>query len=177
MLEKSNQKAKADAIVRKGARPPLLRVALDRRSEGTFVCPACNNSVTKDLSKIARVQKAIQINCKCKCGHVYQVLVDRRSILREDVDFVGIFQYDIGGKSKKGLIKILDISMSGLQFSVNNSPDFKVGDRITVEFSLDDWERTKIREEGIVRWIHANKVGIQFNTVARFGRLSLYLLD
>ncbi len=171
MAEKLNQQAKA-------AKDPMIHVALNRQREGIFVCPACKNSVSKDLSKVANASRAIRINCKCRCGHVYQVLVDRRSNIRESVNFVGLFHCDTDTeKAKKGLIKIIDISLSGLQFSLNTAPDFTIGDRITVEFTLDDLNRSKVREEGIVRWTHANKVGVQFENSKRHNKLGLYLFQ
>jgi hypothetical protein len=154
-----------------------IQVILNDRKEGLFVCPACNNGVTKDLSHVACAQRVIQISCRCKCGHVYKVSVERRSIIREAVNFSGTCQYHTTmGELKIVLIKIHDISMSGIQFTVNTLPDLKVDDSIIVSFNLDDWDRSKVCETGIIRWIQENKVGLEFDSVERFGKLGLYLL-
>lgn len=142
-----------------------------------FICPSCHNSVLKDLSNVISAQRVIKIKCKCKCGYVYQAFVDRRAFTRESVNLIGVcFYNNAAGETAKGIIRVLDVSMSGMRFSINGVPEFSVGDRITVEFKLDDWERSQVREEGIVRRIQSNKVGLQFDAIERFGELGLYLL-
>lgn len=79
------------------------------------------------------------------------------------------------GNPTKGLIKIRDISQSGIQFSINSIPEFDVGDKLTIEFTLDDDERSQIRETGIVQWIQSNRVGLDFQTTDHYGKLGPYL--
>jgi len=154
-----------------------LHVIVNDHGEGLFICPSCHNSVLKDLSNVISAQRVINIKCKCKCGHVYQAFVDRRTFTRESVNSIGVcFYKNAAGETAKGIIRVLDVSMSGMRFSFNGVPEFSVGDRIMVEFKLDDWERSQVREEGIVRRIQSNKVGLQFDAIERFGELGLYLL-
>jgi ribosomal protein L19 len=73
------------------------------------------------------------------------------------------------------LARIRDISQSGIQFSVNSMPDFEIGDKLIIEFTLDDKEHSRIREEGIVRRIQSNIIGLTFQTTDRYGKLGQYL--
>jgi hypothetical protein len=154
----------------------LSRVFLNDREEGTFICPACNKGVIRDLSDFAQTRSAVRIKCKCNCGNVYRVLVERRRHFRKSVNLMGMYFFR-GAKERptKGLIKIRDISQSGIQFSVNSMPDFELGDKLIIEFNLDDQERSKIREEGIVQRIQSNIVGLTFQTTDRYGKLGQYL--
>ena len=154
-----------------------IHVFLNEQKQGTFLCRRCGTGVTKDLSKIVQVQKAIRIKCKCKCGHVFRVLVERRRNYRKSVDLLGMCTYlNKYGNPQRSLIKILDISTTGLQFSMNSLPGFKVGDKITVEFKLDDREHTQIKENGVVSRILSQKVGLQFLFGERPRKLTLYLM-
>jgi hypothetical protein len=152
------------------------RVFLNDRGEGTFICPACDKGVIRDLSQFAESRTAVRLKCKCSCGNVYRVLVERRQHFRKAANLVGMFTFrEANGRPTKGLIKVRDISKSGIQFSVNSMPEFEVGDRLTIEFTLDDEERSQIREEGIVQRIHSNVVGLSFKTTDHYGKLGQYL--
>jgi hypothetical protein len=152
------------------------RVYLNDRGEGTFICPVCEKGVIRDLSQFAESQTAVRLKCKCSCGNTYRVLVERRRHFRKTANLVGTFTFKgKNGRPTKGLIKIRDISKSGIQFSVNSIPEFKVGDRLTIEFTLDDEDRSQIREHGIVRRIHSNVIGFSFKTTDHYGKLGQYL--
>lgn len=152
------------------------RVFLNDRDEGTFICPVCDKGVIRDLSQFAEAKTAVRLKCKCSCGNVYRVLVERRQHFRKPANLVGMFTFQGGkGQPMKGLIKIRDISKSGIQFSVNSMPEFEVGDHLIVEFTLDDEERSQIREVGIVRRINSNIVGLTFKTTDHYGKLGQYL--
>ena len=152
------------------------RVFLNDRGEGTFICPACEKGVIRDLSPFSESRKAVRLKCKCSCGNVYRVLVERRQHFRKVANLVGMFTFrDANARPTKGLIKIRDISKSGIQFSVNSMPEFKVGDRLTIEFTLDDEDRSQICEEGIVQRIQSNVIGLSFKTTDHYGKLGQYL--
>ena len=172
MFEKSDSKQKPESSAEKKE----IRVFLNDQEKGTFICPVCNNHVTKDLAEYVQTNLAIRIKCKCKCGHVYRALVERRRYFRKPMNVIGTFlDPGVKGQPKKGMIKILNISQSGLQFSVNGVPSFKEGDLLIVEFRLDDEDRSLIREEGIVRRIKSNIVGLEFDNSERYGKLGKYL--
>ena len=154
------------------------RIFLNDRAEGTFICPACNKGVIKDLSQFAQNQTAIRLKCKCSCGNDYRVLLERRRHFRKPVNLVGMFFFQGSNRNTmKGLIKIKDISQSGVQFSVNSIPEFDVGDKLTIEFTLDDEEHSLIREAGIVQRIQSNIVGLDFKTTDHYGKLGRYLFQ
>ena len=152
------------------------RVFLNDRGEGTFICPVCEKGVIRDLSQFLETKTAIRLKCKCSCGNDYRVLLERRRHFRKPTNLVGMFFFRRGpGSPMKGLIKIRDISQSGIQFSVNSMPEFEVGDKLIIEFTLDDEERSLIREEGVVQRIQSNIVGLDFKTTDHYGKLGRYL--
>lgn len=154
-----------------------MRVFINDRGQGSFICPSCQSGVIKDLSDVVRVKSAVRIRCKCRCGHVYRVLVERRRYFRKQVNLSGLYIHRRGDRPKplKGLIAVRDISQSGIGFSVNRVPEFKVGDRLIIEFTLDDANRSQVREEGVVRRIQSDRIGVEFTSTDRYGKLGQYL--
>ena len=178
MSEITTLKDKQEAVENQAKDSDFIRVFLNDKEDGTFICPACNNGVIKHLGKFSKSQTAVWLKCRCKCGHVYRALVERRRFFRKPVNLVGTYYYNEGENNpRKGPIKILDISQSGLQFSLNSMPEFKVGDRIVIEFRMDDRERSQIREMGTVKDMRSNKVGLQFDSVDPNDGLGLYLIN
>ncbi|WP_372681085.1 PilZ domain-containing protein [Desulfosarcina sp.] len=154
------------------------RIFINDRGEGTFICPACKKGVIRDLNQFSQFQTAVRLKCKCSCGNDYRVLLERRRHFRKSVNLVGMFLFQGGsGNPIKGLIKIRNISQSGIQFSVNSMPEFKVGDKLTIEFTLDDEEHSQVHETGIVQRIQSNIVGLDFETTDHYGRLGRYLFQ
>ena len=152
------------------------RVFLNDQGEGTFICPACDKGVIRDLSQFTGAESAVRLKCKCSCGNVYRVLVERRRHFRKSVKLVGMLSHrGENGPPGKSLIKILDISQSGIQFSVNSMPEFEVGTKLALEFTLDDADRSQIREVCIVRRIRSNIVGVEFENFDHYGKLGQYL--
>lgn len=155
----------------------VLRVYVNDRKQGTFLCPVCEKAVVRDMSEFSRVRSAVRIKCRCSCGHVYRVQLERRRHFRKSANLMGMYLFKGGadGRPAKGMIRVQDISQSGAQFTVNSIPAFTIGDPLTIEFTLDDKECSQIREDGIVRRIQANTVGLEFKTTDRYGRLGQYL--
>ncbi|WP_319525900.1 PilZ domain-containing protein [uncultured Desulfosarcina sp.] len=152
------------------------RVFINDKGQGTFICPACEKGVIRDLSQFSDVETAVRLKCKCSCGNVYRVLVERRRHFRKPVNLVGMFLYRSAQKGlTKGLIKVQDISQSGLRFSVNAAPEFEVGSKLTLEFTLDDEDRSQVQEDCIVRRIRSNLIGVEFDNLDHYGKLGRYL--
>ena len=61
-------------------------------------------------------------------------------------------------KDSRGFLIIQDISLTGLSFTSLDLKNFKVGDVLRVEFTLDDERRTEISNDIIVRDIRKNQL-------------------
>ena len=175
MLDTLNQEL--EPILIEPTEEDVIRVVLNDQKEGMFLCPACKKCISKDLSKVANVQTAVRIKCKCNCGHVFRAMIERRKSFRKSVNIVGMCLYlDEYSHTNKQLIKILDISMTGLQISINSVPEFKVGDTVIVDFRLDDRDRTNIQEKATVLRTRSKTVGLKFESKGLIGKLGLYLM-
>jgi hypothetical protein len=52
--------------------------------------------------------------------------------------------------------------VTGLGFTSQDAKNFKAGDKLTVEFTLDDERKTEIYKDVIVRYIRQESVGCAF---------------
>lgn len=178
MTEKMTSKHKDDITPILDTREDTNPVLLNDKNEATFLCKNCGNGVTRDLSKLLHAQAAIRVKCKCKCGNVFRVLVERRHNHRKIVNLLGMCHYlGDSGQTQKRLIKVLDISPTGLQFSINDMPGFNVGDKVFADFRLDDRNYTEIKVKGAIKRMRSKEVGIEFISIERPKLLTLYLLS
>ena len=177
MIEKFTPNHKDDSTPILNADEGINHVFLNENNEATFLCKKCGNGVTRDLTDVLHAQSAIRVKCKCKCGHVFRVLVERRRNYRKSVNLLGVCHYRNGsGQTQKRLIKVTDISPAGLQFSINDLPDFNVGDKIIADFRLDDRNYTEIKVKGSVKRMQSKEVGIEITAIERPKKLTLYLM-
>ena len=154
------------------------RVFLNENNEAVFLCKNCGTGVKRDLSKVIHAQTAIRVKCKCRCGNVFRVLVERRCDFRRNVDLLGMCHcIEDSNLTQKRLIKVLDISRKGLQFSINDMPRFTVGDKVFADFNLDDINNTEIKVEGAVKRIRSKNVGIEFTAIDCPKKLGFYLIS
>ena len=126
-------------------------------------CPKCRKIKRSDVSKFMHISRRVKIKVNCPCGHIFPVILERRRHIRRLSNFPGIYYYFVPGQGrvKKGLT-VKDISLSGIKVKLNNPPLFKGGDRLIVEFRLDDSQRSLIRKEVRIRKIEDLAVGAEF---------------
>lgn len=178
MLEKSKPKLGDDGTPILDTNGNTNFVLLNEKNEATFICKNCGTGVTRDLSRVIHAQTAIRVKCKCKCGDVFRVLVERRCDFRKIVNLLGMCHYlNDSNLTQKRLIKVLDISHTGLQFSINDMPEFTVGDMVLADFRLDDINSTEIKVKGAVKRIRLKNVGIEITAIDRPKKLIFYLIS
>jgi predicted RNA-binding Zn-ribbon protein involved in translation (DUF1610 family) len=150
------------------------KVFIAKDNTATFVCPECQKSKTADVSKYKNIEKAVRVNFKCPCGHSYSVLLERRKHIRKQLNLSGSF---INKKnSERGNMSITDLSRSGLRIKLNFPQNLEPGDKLDLEFTLDDKLRSVVKKEVIVRSVKDLSVGVEFIHSEHFDKLGPYLL-
>ncbi len=161
------------------------KIYINGNSTVVVICPQCHKNKILDISEYKKVDKIIVIECRCECGHHYAVMLERRKFYRKGTDLPGAYiykktdlpgTYTREGKDDRGLMTVTNISRSGLKIRVNVARNFQPGDRLRVEFNLDDRGRSPIKKFVIVRNIHKRFIGVEFDTIERFDKLGAYLL-
>jgi len=103
-----------------------------------------------------------KLKVKCECQNDYIVILEFRSRVRKKTRLSGTYT-NHSQNDRTGSFSILDISVTGLGFTSQDAEYFKEDDKLTVEFTLDDDRKTKIRKEVIVRYRRQDSVGCEFN--------------
>jgi transcription elongation factor Elf1 len=141
-------------------------------NNAVFVCPECSKTRSVDISRYKNLNMSSVIKCTCFCGHSYHIKLAKRKAARRKASIIGMYTHIVSNVGDnfceeigKGVVTIVDISHSGLLLKFNAKPRFEGGDRIMIEFDLDDSNKTRIKKELIIRNIKDKKVGAEFSSV------------
>ena len=139
------------------------KVFITSNNTATFVCPQCGNTSVTDVAKYASMNRKVSVNCKCICGHSFKVSLEKRRQYRKATDLPGEYSYKTpNGDIDKGIMRVVDISSNGLKLKLSVERKFTGGERLRVEFHLNDKRRTFIDKQVIVRNVKKNLVGTSF---------------
>lgn len=124
-----------------------------------ITCPKCMQTTQVNLKDKSNLLDKLVVGYKCKCDHRGKIKLEKRGFLRKDIRLTG--------KIKKGeklfeLISIKNLSRSGIKFEANSQNKLQVGDRLELEFRLDDKSLSLIRQKGIIRNSNGHQYGFEF---------------
>jgi hypothetical protein len=144
-----------------------IKAYINNDQTATFVCPQCQKPRIVDVSKYIALEKEIKLKVTCSCGHQYQACLEKRKKFRKQTNLEGIYRYTFttpDHKTSEGLGKmtVLNVSLTGLRVKLNSPPRFAMGDKLTVEFKLNDAKQSVVRKEVVVQNIHELYVGFEF---------------
>ncbi|MDF1594253.1 MAG: PilZ domain-containing protein [Desulfobacterales bacterium] len=153
------------------------KVFIDFKNVAAFACPECGKSWKKDLTPLMdRINNnGDPMKFKYPCGHSFSVIFDKRRHLRKAAELTGAFVHE--RSQRRGIIEVKNISKSGIGFDLNSKQFMHVGDRLALKFNLDDLEMSFVYEEGIVKKIEGNYVGVEFCEFRHREALEAYVSD
>ncbi|MGD8700948.1 MAG: PilZ domain-containing protein [Desulfosarcina sp.] len=139
-------------------------VFISKNNTATFRCPQCGQAKTSDVSQYANTDKKITVNCTCACGHQFRCRLEKRKQYRKGADLPGKFTL-LGrdGHEDTGLVKVVDLSTTGLKLKMTVPRAFPIGAQLLVEFRLDNRKRTPMEKRVIVRNVSGAYVGASFH--------------
>ncbi|MDY6790710.1 MAG: PilZ domain-containing protein [Thermodesulfobacteriota bacterium] len=131
-----------------------------------FECPQCKIAKRVDVSKYKDIHQVVRIKVKCPCGHSYKVVLERRKYFRKDVNFPGTYTHVLPDyREDKGAMTVKNLSRAGVKIKLNAEKDFKIGDILTVEFRLNDQQRSFIKKKVVIKKISDLYLGVEFGSV------------
>jgi hypothetical protein len=138
------------------------KIYLSDKKTAFFECPKCHKSKESDVSKYLNLETSIKLKVKCRCGNVYEVILERRKQFRKGTHLPGKFHYtSLFGEEQNGVMTVLDISKGGFKFKMLIEPKFKKDEIIEVEFNLDNPAKTFIQKQVFVRNIKGAIVNVE----------------
>ncbi|MDM8522554.1 PilZ domain-containing protein [Desulfococcaceae bacterium HSG8] len=124
------------------------------------VCPKCKETKGFNVFGYESVNEPVRITHLCGCGHSQTLLLERRKFHRKKAELPGLCTFT--KEKTKRTMTVKDLSRGGLKLELNEKTDVKIGNKIFVEFCLDDEDFTLIRKKGIIKNISKNYIGIEF---------------
>jgi c-di-GMP-binding flagellar brake protein YcgR len=142
------------------------KVYITRSNLVTFTCPKCEQPRVINIADHPELEKTDKAKVKCPCGHKYSVMIERRKQYRISTNFAGEFRQIVEGREEdRGLMTVLDMSRTGLKIKLNVKRELKVGDKLFLEFRLDDAQRTLIQKEVVIKKIFGLELGVEFTSI------------
>jgi hypothetical protein len=131
------------------------------RPDGTVVltCPHC--SIQREVQAESFRGYKHKLKIKCSCKEMFMVFIEFRNRVRKKTHLRGTY-INHSQDDSNGFLIIQDVSVTGLSFTSLDLKKFKVGDKLKVEFTLDDEHRTQISKGIIVRDIRKQSAGCQY---------------
>ena len=102
-----------------------------------------------------------KLKVKCYCKQSFLAHLEFRRHIRKRTVLRGAYSGYTHTSSSGNLI-IQDISLGGISFTSLDIENFKVGDELKVNFTLNDEQQTNIKKDIIVRNIRQRIVGCEF---------------
>ncbi|NNF45222.1 MAG: PilZ domain-containing protein [Desulfofustis sp.] len=136
-----------------------------------FVCPNCEMS--RNVPVFSFRGNKHSINIRCRCQETFTIDLDFRKSHRKPTKLSGFYEITSGGG---GRAVISDISREGLGFMVSGVHNVRVGQKILVNFALDDKHNTPLKKTAVVRSVDQNRIGCEFKRDQAFEKsLGFYL--
>lgn len=135
-------------------------VHVRENNSATVICPACNAIKEVAAGKFRHSKHSFKLRCHCQ--HVFIVHFNFRRHYRKQTSLPGIYEIldadGVGG----GIIHISNLSRSGLGFTISGLHNIKVGQLLSIEFQLNDKNKTPLKKQAVVRSVRQNYIGCEF---------------
>jgi hypothetical protein len=144
-----------------------VTIYINDDNTATFACPKCQKTGIKDLTEYLLRKKSNRLKARCGCGHAYEIFLEKRKKFRKQTDLLGSYKYipeNTTNPDYTGSMSVKDISFSGVRIQLQMMPRFKLGDILSIEFRLDDTNRSQIKKKAIVKNIKGLSAGLAFTS-------------
>lgn len=140
------------------------RVYITSKQMITFTCPECRLPRVVSIAEHRELEKAVSVKVTCKkCGHKYRATIERRQQYRKPVNLPGTYTHRVNGRMRgKGYMTVVDLSRTGLKLKMSDKGEFAVGDRLVLEFTLDDANHSIIKKEVEIKKVDRTDLGVAF---------------
>ena len=143
----------------------ITKLFVEKNWTTKFICPKCELSRIVDVSESRKLQKAVRVGIKCKCGYTQVALLERRDRQRKATNLKGSYIHKLVGKKiERKSIEVKNLSMRGIRFKFvgTHKHDFKAGDEIFVEFRFSEMPRSLTRQKVIIKSFYKSFISAEF---------------
>jgi hypothetical protein len=142
----------------------IINAFVNKENYTAFTCPYCQKTHRISVSK----QKGIKhrLLARCTCNERFELHLNFRQFYRKKVKLIGEVQNVSTGSKKWHAMTVVDLSMSGLKFTMFGPKGIKKGDRLHIRFTLDDQQGYIIDKEARIMDITNDHYGCEFLNLA-----------
>lgn len=138
---------------------PTKKTYVRKDGSALLVCPECG--MTKDISVHALPKRKPRLKVRCRCGHVFPVLLESRHSFRKETSLAGMYGIELGDEVS-GRAIICNLSLEGVCFEVDGRHCIVSGQKGVLDFTLDDRNKTRIRRGFHVQGVRGNTIRCSF---------------
>lgn len=137
-------------------------------------CPKCD--LVKDIGVGKFRDTRHTLKTKCSCGNIFVIALDFRKHYRKPTNIDGMYTLTSPPTNGGGRMQVVNISRSGVGFSISGHHNINVGQKASLRFTLDNKKKTELCKEVIIRSIRGNQIGCEFLDKNEIGKdLGFYL--
>jgi hypothetical protein len=154
----------------------LVRLYANVENQASITCPHCHYVKVANVAQYKEVRKPLKV--RCLCGWVFHAVLETRQYYRKPVNLGGYYA-KLGNKNF-GPMTVENLSISGIGFRLRVHHAIKVGDILTVRFTLDDRLQTEIINniavKIVIKQVTDSFIGAEFCDITAFYKeLAWYL--
>jgi len=140
----------------------VIKIFVNKNNQAMVRCPACAMVKALPVERFKGKKHALKLRCACE--RVFQVELDFRGAYRKKTKLSGCYAIlaQGGGGGRRLDMYVEDLSLTGIGFTSVGQHGVKVGTRLTVEFVLNDANRTAIKKQVVVRRVENFRIGCEF---------------
>ena len=154
----------------------MKKIYVTPKQQVSLTCDECSAVYTSAAPP--RVRGNMVVRARCRCGHDIEAVFEYRQAYRKQVSLYGQFRNTEGIASTQ-MAQVQNLSQSGLQFTTYGWRTVHQGDVITVSFTLDDAQRSRVNKQVEIRHVSEQSVGGQFCNTDQFAyqkEIGFYLM-
>lgn len=149
-------------------------ILIDCLDTAKFACPECNKKKTMQLSEYNIRRQRTRVNCKCRCGHTYGVVLKKSIEAIQKTQLLGTF---ISSDSMRcsGKMIIKKLNSNGIMLKTNIEQNILPGLKLLLEFVLDDAKQSIVKKEVVVKAKKGKYLSAEFLSNDHYDNLGPYL--
>jgi hypothetical protein len=150
------------------------KVIVDCLDTARLACPECHREKIMQLSEYNIRRRQTRVNCKCRCGHTYGVILERTIESIQQTQLLGTFISREGIRCSGKMI-IKKLNSKGIMLQTNIEQNILPGLKLLLEFVLDDAKQSIVKKEVVVKAKKGKYLSAEFLSNEHHDNLGPYL--
>ncbi|MCF6246160.1 MAG: hypothetical protein L3J69_02240 [Desulfobacula sp.] len=150
------------------------KIYIDSLDTAQFACPTCNKEKIMQLSEYNLKCATTRVRCKCRCGHTYMIILEKKVEPIQNTQLLGTF-ISKGQIKCSGKIIIKKLNSKGIMLRTNIEQNILPGLKLLLEFVLDDAKQSIVKKEVVVKAKKGKYLSAEFITKEHYDNLGPYL--